>query len=875
MAISSLFVHRARAYLTVAAVALSVSLVVAVTSGYASLDAAARKFMGQFLGTWDAQITRPTDPGPGVDVGLIDLLEGDPAVRRAVGRLDAELRIQGKSPNPAESQHASVFGIDLSRDDSLSRLRLVKGRWFNDDEPNSAVIDEGTQRATGCDVGDTITVPGTSGKLALKVTGIVHKPGILSGYIRTLYVPLASLQKFIFDGRTDRVSKIQIELFRKSDADGFVERNGPILRAADPLLRLQLTRQQTKELDANLQVIGILSYLGGAVSMLAATFIVFSTISMGVTERQRGLAMLRAVGMVRGQIVRLVLLEGVVLGALGACVGVPLGILWIKLLAWQFEVLFLAGAVVSIGGIAFASLGSVAAALMASLLPALSASRVDPLTAMSAVSQPDAHASRPPLLATVLGFVLITLDPLLLFSPLNISFEREVRFYGHFAVGIPAIMLGFFLLAPLFVWTTDRLLSRTVATLLGVRHALLRQQLSGGLWRAAGTCAALMVGLAVLVVMQTGGHSALSSWQIPDRFPDVFIFTTSRAGLNPKAQEELARLPGIKPGETMPIAMFSPQFGGSVFGIAGAAILPEATMFFGVDPDKAFDMMHLDFRQGNPKDAADMLRKGRHLVITEEFHRLKGLNVGDKFSLLSLTRGKIDFTVAGVVWSPGIDVMVSSFDLGRQFEQRTAASVFGTLDDARTLFGVEHVYLVAANLELSTPKKELIAKLQADLGDKGLDVADVRQLKHEILQTFNRLLLVSSTVAWAAMAVASLGVTNAVMASVRTRRWQFGILRSVGVTRDTLLRLVLSEALLLGVVAVALGLSAGLLMAIDARQSWGQLLGYLPPFSVPWKIVLLGAGIVVAIAIVASLAPALHVARKEPLELLQAGRAST
>src|SRR3712207_8010032 len=54
-----------------------------------------------------------------------------------------------------------------------------------------------------------------------------------------------------------------------------------------------------REVDQNLQGVQALSYLGGAVSMLAATFIVFSTLSKGATERQRTLAMLRAVGGLR------------------------------------------------------------------------------------------------------------------------------------------------------------------------------------------------------------------------------------------------------------------------------------------------------------------------------------------------------------------------------------------------------------------------------------------------------------------------------------------------------------------------------------------------------------------------------------------------
>jgi putative ABC transport system permease protein len=285
-------------------------------------------------------------------------------------------------------------------------------------------------------------------------------------------------------------------------------------------------------------------------------------------------------------------------------------------------------------------------------------------------------------------------------------------------------------------------------------------------------------------------------------------------------------------------------------------------------------MMHLDFRQGDPKSAAAMLKKGHHLVITEEFHKLKGLNVGDKLTLTSLTRGKTEFTVAGVVWSPGIDVMVSTFDLGKQFEQRTAASVFGTLEDADRLFDVRSVYLIAANLEIGLPKAELIKKLQADLGDIGVNVADVRKLKHDIVQAFSRLLLVASTIAWAAMAVASLGVTNTIMASVRSRRWQFGILRSIGVTRGMLARLVLAEALLIGIVSIALGFLAGIIMAFDAHQLWAITIGYEPMFTVPWWIVGVGALVIAVVAILASIAPAISVAREEPLALLQAGRAA-
>src|SRR5678816_3254591 len=99
-----------------------------------------------------------------------------------------------------------------------------------------------------------------------------------------------------------------------------------------------------------------------------------------------------------------------------------------------------------------------------------------------------------------------------MFGPLDGLFpsaeaSRNVRFYAHFFLGVPGLLIGFFLLAPMFVVAIERVFGPIVAPMLGLRFALLRQQLSSGIWRAAGTCAALMVGLSILVVMQTKGNS--------------------------------------------------------------------------------------------------------------------------------------------------------------------------------------------------------------------------------------------------------------------------------------------------------------------------------------------------------------------------------
>ena len=880
--LSNLFTRKIRFALTLAAIAFSVSLVVSVTSGYASMEAAVLRFLSTTQGQTDVFLSHEAARN-NVPNDLVARLQSDPDVQAVHPRLQGNSIVLNTNKKAVGFGPMEIQGINRP----LSGLQMEAGEWFQGDNSHEAVVDQVAARALRggnpsdetaplADIGTEFVLPGVNKTLKLKMVGVIRKPAFFASLRQTIYVPLKTLQEFTGD---ENVSKIEIDLKDGVDSNQFIARWDKRLKEIDPLLTLRTRSDKRKEFDQNLQGVRMMSYLGGMVSMLAATFIVFSTLSMGVSERQRTLAMLRAIGAYKSQLAILVVAEGLMLCAMGVAIGVPLGIGWLYLLMIQFHSLLSAGVVISWSGVIFATCVTLGAALLASFLPAYSAMRTDPLEAMSPLASPG--SSRAPIWTAIFGLFFVSLDSLALFgdwdrwlSAIGLKTAtfgaRELGFYAHFVVGIPGIMLGFFLLSPLFVWTVERVAGPIVAKLFHVRFALLRQQISASIWRAAGTASALMVGLAVLVVMQTQGRTMLGGWQLPTQFPDVFI-TAGLSGLAPQEQAELKKTPGIK--EVMPIAIAAPGYGTGTMAILGAAVVPDATMFFGVDPDLAFKMMKLDFREGTPEEAARMLKMGRHVVVTEEFRQLKGLHVGDKLSLQT-THGPRDFTIAGVVWSPGIDVMVSMFDLNEQFERRTAFSLFGSLDDAANDFGADHVSLFATNLETGIERKKLLEDLRNKLGAWNLSVGDVRQIKYQIVETFEKLLLLASTVAFAAMAVASLGVTNTIMASIRSRRWQFGVLRSIGVTRTGLMRLVLAEGVLIGAIGCTLGLTAGLLMSVNAKQLALVVLGYNPPLVIPWGIIGIGTAIVFTITLLASIWPARSVAKTEVLQLLQAGRAA-
>src|SRR4051812_7713229 len=125
LVLSNLSVHRVRAALTVAAIALSVSLVVAVTTGYSSALAAATKYLGVYMGTADLTISRGKgDPHGTFTQTIADDLRADPKVALVLSRFGTGTNLLDDAGKRLPGRLVDIVGVQRPADTAVDTMKL-------------------------------------------------------------------------------------------------------------------------------------------------------------------------------------------------------------------------------------------------------------------------------------------------------------------------------------------------------------------------------------------------------------------------------------------------------------------------------------------------------------------------------------------------------------------------------------------------------------------------------------------------------------------------------------------------------------------------------------------------------------------------------
>jgi putative ABC transport system permease protein len=243
--------------------------------------------------------------------------------------------------------------------------------------PNGTVIDKGFGDKEKIKVGQVIhvTTP-TNAHLALTVRGAVKDN---ANFIGDFIVPLATLtQKF--GEKRDTIAVVK--LAPGADVNRVRNHIDAMLAAKFPTAE-SLNQRQLKDKQAgNFNQLLALVYALLSLAVIVSIFGIVNTLVLTIHERTRELGLLRAVGMSRRQVRRMIRYESVITALIGAMLGAVLGLLFALIVSRPIasEGFVLTIPVVSI--VVFLLL-AVIAGILAAILPARRASRLDVLEALA------------------------------------------------------------------------------------------------------------------------------------------------------------------------------------------------------------------------------------------------------------------------------------------------------------------------------------------------------------------------------------------------------------------------------------------------------------------------------------------------------------
>jgi putative ABC transporter permease protein len=784
-------------------------------------------------------------------------------------------KVQGKIPS---SNHEIMVSTYFAKKHNLS----LNGKVTSTDVVES-VSAPGTDKTSeytvvglfdpgfeGSTTNQAVFIGGTSlGEATLKAAETENKNSA-AGYRSMAGANLIYLK--FKDGVTDAKLKSLQDSLSSGDT-----KNDPRVMTGQKLLE-----DYQKSISTVFTSISVVLGAFAALALLVSSFVISNTFAVLVGQRIRELALLRTLGARGGSLVRMLLIEsitvGVVFSLIGALLTFPVG----ALVGANLTTIMIS---YSITPILVSVLLCTIVTVLASLSPARSALRISPISAMS--EHTNREVSKPGKIGPIIGALFAIGGVVAVVAALDkaTSMERDGNsaiFLGMLA----ALLLGIavFLITPLVLPPLVRALgavTRTQTGKLALANALRSPK------RTVSTGRAVLVGTLVVSIVLTGYTVLSASFvkALDQQYPisaqaNYSSYDQSEAASTvTKAEDIASKVKGIKNvqasavGYAAGVVDYTVEYEGQTANQNSDLVALSSSDLHAILPDENSNLADdtVLVPQGFWKAAGlneSSRLKARGPLGEVELKPVKSATKQNLLIVNPATAAKLqDAKNPQVVANPAAEEAQKRLEeataSGDQ-EAQTKAAHLTVTSQAR---GNSTVILVRAASPLTSSES---STLQTALNRISPDNSFNGGLQER--QTFDQLLTVMLTftlvMLMLAVVISIIGVANTMTLSVNERRRENAMLRSLGLSRKQLRRMISIEAILITLAAVVLGMVSGAVIGtvsakivMAAVSSSAPLVLDLPYV---WYVVILIVGVLAAM--LASALPAARSARMSPVE---------
>ena len=842
----SLWAHKRRLLSTVLSVVLGVAFMAGTLVLGDTMNANFDQLFADVNEHVDAEVRGPelfdTDFGGvrgRVDESVETEVRGVDGVAAAEGFLMTEaVTVLGADGEPLGGQGPPTLLESWIDDDLLNAYDLAEGRA--PESAAEAAMNVAAAEEGGYEVGDEVAVLAEEGRLTYTLVGTYTLGGADSaaGSI-SISVPRDEAQRLA--GMPGQLDVVVARGEEGVSQEELVERiASTVPDDLEVVTGEQSSEDQAESLQQGLSFFTQFLLIFAFIALGIGSFIIYNTFSILVAQRARELALLRAVGASRRQVLGSVLVEAVVVGIVAAGLGLLAGIALAVALQAALDALGVdlptAGTVVSGGTVVAAVLTGLVITFLSVLLPAWRASKVPPIAALREVAHDTSGTSK---VRAAIGVVLLVLSVLAAIPAFGDAPDTQALQM----VGLAALLalVGVIVLGPVLARPGALLLGRALG-FAGMTGTLARENAARSPKRTASTAAALMIGVALVGFITVFASSAQASIdrEVSRGFLGDFVVQTGQlgAGVSPELAEELRDVEGVA---TVAATRFGPA----------QLTLPDGDTtgtFIGAgDPEALSDVLDARMAQGQ---LSDLDEDG--ILVDQAVAEDRGLEIGDEITVLFASGESTTVTVAGLADDPAM--------LGQWFValDTFAAGAPQQLDRQLLLQAEE-----GADLEALEQRIEEVADAYpvVDVLDRDAFIGSIADQITQVLNIVYALLALS-------VIIALIGIANTLSLSIHERTRELGLLRAVGMTRRQLRATVRWEAVIIALIGTVLGLVLGLVFSfvlVQALSGQGFSEYRLPV--VPLVVVVV---VFAMLGVLASVRPARRAARLDVLEAIAA-----
>ncbi len=732
-----------------------------------------------------------------LDPALLEEVRALPEVAAAVGTVRSYAQVLDATETPLGGSNAPTFGEAWNDAPGLNPFTITEGRAPRD--VGEIAVDRNTALVGDLAVGQDVSVLTLSGRETFRLVGLTRF-GAADSPAGASYVHFDRRDAdrlFRSEGRYD-----QFAIAATAGTPAATARDAVAAAIGDDgpeggleiVTGAEATSSRQNDLQEGLRGFTTFLLVFGYVALLVGSFVIFNTFQILVAQRRRELALLRAVGARRGQVLRMVVGEGAAVGVVASVLGIGAGIvlalgLRALLSALGFR-LPVSGLVLRPTTFVVGVVSGIVVTIAAALVPAWRAARIPPVAALS---EGLVERRRRSTVRIVLGLVTLAVALVTLLAGLRATGNPAV--YG---VGVAGglTLVAFALLGPaLLVPFTDgpgRLLRAR-----GVAGRLAQGNVTRSPRRNALTALALTVGLALvgMIVVFAGSFQKQIDRTIEGRFAGDF-FVTSSARIVPLPSVVADRL-----REVPEIAAFTRvrfAFGGAVVDEAGEEV-QGASGLVAVDTATVGSTVDLPVLEGRISDVGP----GAIALDRRTTDRL-GIGLGDTVNVrfrgdpVLLRVGAILDGDEVAAFFQGVTALIDIATWDANYANPVDALVY--VDIAPDANGeTSPAAIAAARRSIEAAMDDLPTVVVSDL-------ASYRRLVQGQLAPFLGFVFALLGIS---VIIAGMGVANTLKLSVTERTRELGLLRAVGLHRRQARSMVRWEAIVISVFGAVAGLGIG------------------------------------------------------------------